>query len=223
MSRSAAGRRACRTRGSRSLRAAARRRPSPARCGRSAARRRRPAPRARPAEAARPSPRASASGSARRRRATAGPSIRAAASCQPTARARRMLAGSYRSPPRRQVDPADEGDPVVDDDRLLVVAVQRPLVRVERALDRACRRRGGLASLRTVARDGRKSGSGAPAQASTRTSTPLGQLCEQVAQDQRVVAAREREVGREVPAGEVDVRRAAASSSRCAAALRRRR
>ena len=35
----------------------------------------------------------------------------------------------------REVDPADEGDPVVDDDRLLVVAVNRPLARIELALD----------------------------------------------------------------------------------------
>ena len=34
-----------------------------------------------------------------------------------------------------QVDAADEGDAVVDHDRLLVVAMQRPFVRVERALD----------------------------------------------------------------------------------------
>jgi hypothetical protein len=34
---------------------------------------------------------------------------------------------------RGQVDSADEGDAVVDHDRLLVVAVHRPLLRIERA------------------------------------------------------------------------------------------
>jgi len=37
------------------------------------------------------------------------------------------------------VDPADERDSVVDDNRLLVVAVERPLTRVECAADRAGR------------------------------------------------------------------------------------
>jgi hypothetical protein len=35
----------------------------------------------------------------------------------------------------RQVDAADEGDPVVDHDELLVMAVQRPLLRVGRDCD----------------------------------------------------------------------------------------
>ncbi len=34
-----------------------------------------------------------------------------------------------------QVDAADEGDAVVDDDRLFVMAVHRPLLRIEGALD----------------------------------------------------------------------------------------
>ena len=40
----------------------------------------------------------------------------------------------------REVDAADECDPVVDDDRLLVVAVEGPLARVERDTARASRR-----------------------------------------------------------------------------------
>ena len=36
---------------------------------------------------------------------------------------------------RREVDPADEGDLAVDDDQLLVVAVERPLARVQRDVD----------------------------------------------------------------------------------------
>ena len=34
-----------------------------------------------------------------------------------------------------EVDATDEGDPIVDDDRLLVMAVHRPFLGVQRALD----------------------------------------------------------------------------------------
>ena len=48
-----------------------------------------------------------------------------------------------------QVDPADEGDAVVDEHELLVVAVERPLLRVELNADApAPQPRGGLAHLR---------------------------------------------------------------------------
>ena len=90
--------------------------------------------------------------------ATAGPSIRAATSCQPT---RAGLGGGRVEAVaglRGQVDAADERDPVVDDDRLLVVAVQGALVRVERALDarpssaaRACRAPRGATGERAAA------------------------------------------------------------------------
>ena len=66
----------------------------------------------------------------------------------------------------REIDAADEGDAVVDDDRLLVVAVQRALPGVGRPLHL----RPATELLHGVphrAREGRKSGSGAPAQTST--------------------------------------------------------
>lgn len=46
--------------------------------------------------------------------------------------ARRMVAVvEPLAPERREVDPTDEGDPIVDDDELLVMTVHRSLVRVE--------------------------------------------------------------------------------------------
>ena len=105
----------------------------------------------------------------------------------------------------REVDPADEGDPVVDDDRLLVVAVKRPLARIELALDPRA-----LCELVSHALDlapGR-------AEERERSACPdedpdvesLGQLREQIAKDKRGSLAHERKVGREVPAGDVHVR-----------------
>ena len=128
------------TRGSRSRRAERACRPAPEPCGRSAARRRPPARPAATAGAPRPSPRASAGGSGRRRLRPQGPRSSRAASCQPTVAARRVVASVETvARLRRQVDAADERDPVVDHDRLLVVAVHRPLLGIERALDaRVC-------------------------------------------------------------------------------------
>ncbi len=55
-----------------------------------------------------------------------------------------------------EVDAADERDPVVDHDRLLVVAVQRPLLRIEPTLDRECCASARRASrARRGVRDGR--------------------------------------------------------------------
>ena len=71
----------------------------------------------------------------------------------------------------RQVDPADERRLVVDDDELLVVAVERTLPRVERHRDPRAAGELVAHASRTSPRSGWKSGSGAPAQASTRTST----------------------------------------------------
>src|SRR5438093_615855 len=48
---------------------------------------------------------------------------------------RRPMVGEAITRFRREVDPTDERDAVVDDDRLFVMAVQRALVRIERALD----------------------------------------------------------------------------------------
>ena len=42
---------------------------------------------------------------------------------------------------RRQIDPSDERDTIVDHDRLLVVAVQRTLMRIKRTLDSCATRK----------------------------------------------------------------------------------
>ena len=69
----------------------------------------------------------------------------------------------------RQVDAAHECDAVVDDDRLLVMTVQRALLRVEGPLILVpAQTRSRI--FRTARREGRKSGSGAPAHVRTRTS-----------------------------------------------------
>ena len=88
---------------------------------------RRPAPR--------PSRRASAARSARPRPRPRGPAPRRrrrASRPRPAGVALRVASVSGHG---RQVDAADERQPAVDDDRLLVVAVQRALVRVELAAD----------------------------------------------------------------------------------------
>ena len=59
---------------------------------------------------------------------------------------------------------------------------------------------------RTLRRDGRKTGTGAPAQASTRTSARSASLGEEIAQHDRLPVATESEARLEVPAREVDVR-----------------
>ena len=72
-----------------------------------------------------------------------------------------------------EVDPADERDAVVDDDRLLVVAVHRPLLRVERALDLRVARRADRASpARLSARGGRAARVRLPTPARERRRAP---------------------------------------------------
>ena len=104
----------------------------------------------------------------------------------------------------REVDAADEGQLVVDDHELLVVAVQRPLVRVERAHD-------GAVLAKRVAR----AAYGAPRHRIHRQRrsapqqhayghTPSG-VREEVVQDHRRLVRRQREVRRDAPAGDVDV------------------
>ena len=108
--------------------------------------------------------------------------MRADASCQPTLRARRML-GRVEAVAGLggEIDAADERDPVVDHDRLLVMAVHRPLLRVELALDpRVARQlvahRAHLAARRPEQRQRR-------ARPDEHADVdPLGQLGEQVAQ-----------------------------------------
>ena len=108
-----------------------------------------------------------------------------------------------------QVDAVDERDLVVDDDRLLVVAVDRVLARVAVGLDLRVARQVldlGLDLLaRRVEERDRRAGPDHDAHVD-----PLGQLGQQRADRQRVLAADQLEVRREVPAGQVDVRARAA-------------
>ena len=155
--------------------------------------------------------------------ATAGPSIRAAASCQPIARARRVMARVESvAGLRGEVDAADERDAVVDHDRLLVMAMHRPLLRVERALDARVLRQAvpHLAHLATRRPEERQRRSGPDEHAHV---DALGQLGEEVAQDDRLVAAHELEVRREVPVRHVNVRARRTQLARHHRAARRRR
>ncbi len=105
----------------------------------------------------------------------------------------------------RQVDAADEGDRVVDDDRLLVVAVHRPLARVERALDPRPDREA-VAHLPHLCPGGPEHRQRGARPGEHADLDPLGGLGEQIAQENCLPAVLERELGREVPAGHVHVR-----------------
>ena len=105
----------------------------------------------------------------------------------------------------REVDPADEGDPIVDDDRLLVVAVKWPFARIELALDpRAlCELVSHSLDLAPGRAEERERSAGPDEDPDVES---LGQLREQIAKDERGSLPHERKVGREVPAGDVHVR-----------------
>ena len=132
--------------------------------------------------------------------------MRAQASCQPTLDARRVVvrvvavAGFG-----GEVDAADEGDSVVDDDRLLVMAVHRPFLAVEGALDlrvadQLVAHLPHVASRRPKQRQ-RRAGPGEHADIE-----PFRQLCQEVAKDERLGLSRECEVRGEEPAGQMHVR-----------------
>ena len=104
-----------------------------------------------------------------------------------------------------EVDAADECDLVVDDHELLVMAVQRPLVRVERARD-------GSASAELVADPAyrtpgdrvERQGGASPQQHPY--GHTVGGVGEQLAQDHRPLVRRQGKVRRDAPAGDVHVR-----------------
>ena len=104
-----------------------------------------------------------------------------------------------------EVDPADERDAVVDDDRLLVVAMHRPLLRVERALDLRLAHEA-IAHLPHVLARGTEERQRCACPHQHANVDALRQLGEQVAEHDRLALPLEREVGREVPARQVDVR-----------------
>ena len=102
----------------------------------------------------------------------------------------------------RQVDPADERDLVVDDDELLVVAVERPLTCIERhrdprTVDEIVARLAHLAAIRVEERQ-RRTGPGEHPD----VHSP-GRFCEQLPQRRPSALEPERRI--EVPAGQVDV------------------
>jgi hypothetical protein len=106
---------------------------------------------------------------------------------------------------RRQVDAADEGDPVVDDDELLVMAVQRPLLRVGHDFDLRpeAERMPGAVDVAAVGVEKRQRRARPEEHAH---GDPLRQLGEQRPELDAPGTPHEREVRCDVPAGEVDVR-----------------
>ena len=103
---------------------------------------------------------------------------------------------------RGQVDATHEGDTIVDDDRLLVVTVKRPLPRVETAFDPGLLREliAHLPDLAPGRAKERQRRTGPHEHAHVHT---LGQFGQQVAQHHGALLAYEREVRREEPAGDV--------------------
>ena len=111
---------------------------------------------------------------------------------------------------RGEVDPADERDAVVDDDRLLVMAVHRPLLRVESALNLRVLGQP-VAHRRDISPRGAEERKRRPGPDEHAHVEPLGQFGEEVPKDERVaITALERERRSEVPPGDVDVRLRAA-------------
>jgi FkbM family methyltransferase len=103
-----------------------------------------------------------------------------------------------------EINPADEGDAVVDDHELLVVAVQWPLAGVERAAHAGSPTEDGpdfahLAPGRPKHRQWRSS----PGEYAHLDA--FGQLREQIAQDKWLAIAAKCEPGRKMPACEVDM------------------
>ena len=106
----------------------------------------------------------------------------------------------------REVDAADERDLVVDHDRLLMVAVHRPLVAIERTLDprrdtQPLASRAHLGASRVKQRHGR---SGPQQHANVDRLGELGQ--QPTEHDRRVTVAHELQRRLQMPAGDVDVR-----------------
>jgi hypothetical protein len=106
---------------------------------------------------------------------------------------------------RRQVDPADERDPVVDHDELLVMAVQRALLCVVRELDLRAEgeRVPDTVDVLAVGMEERQRRPGPDEHAHRH---PLGELGQQRAQLDALPPAGQCEVGRDVPPGHMDVR-----------------
>ena len=108
---------------------------------------------------------------------------------------------------RGQVDTPDERDLAVHDDQLLVVAMHRPLVEIKRALHAraADELLAHAAHGRTSRREDRQRRS--PQQHPDLDS--LGQITEQIAQPRRLIVARQSEIRRNVPPGDMHMRASA--------------
>ena len=104
-----------------------------------------------------------------------------------------------------EVDAADECHAVVDDDRLLVMAVHEPNAGVELAADPVSpvEPLDHLPHLATRGAEDRNRGAAPDENADV---DPLGQLREQISHDRGLVSARELELRREEAAGDMDVR-----------------
>ena len=104
-----------------------------------------------------------------------------------------------------QVDATDERDAIIDHDRLLVVAVHRPLPGVERALDAAARHQL-IANLSSIATPGPQHGQRRTGPDQDPNGKAGGDVGEQLPQDRRRLVSREGKVWREVPPRDMDVR-----------------
>ena len=138
---------------------------------------------------------------------TAGPAILAHASCQPTfARAGWSVGVVAVAGFRGEVDTADEGDAIVDHDRLLVVAVQRSFVSSRGAHWIFVSRVSCVAHLPYVAARRAKERQRRPRPGKHPDVEALCQLCKQVTKHERLSVPCQGEIRREVPARQVNVR-----------------
>lgn len=106
---------------------------------------------------------------------------------------------------RGEVDPADERHAVIDDDRLLVMAMHRPLFRIERALDL-----GGCGQLLSnpphLTSGGTEERKGSTGPDQHPDLDAFGQFREEIPKDYVLAVALECEIRRKVPARQMNVR-----------------
>ena len=176
---------------------------APAPCGRSAARRRPPARRRDRRGSVSPVTSCQRMRKCSATSATAGPSIRARASCQPTRAAGAVVgavvpvAGLARSGRcRRRTRPGRRSRSSSRGGSAAAAPCASSAHWISRAAATAPR-----ASSRTSPREGRKSGSGAPAQTSTRTSTRSASSASRLRRTTARSSRRQGELGGEEPAG----------------------
>ena len=129
------------------------------------------------------------------------------------ARARRMLIGVEAiTRLRGEIDAADERHAVIDDNRLFVMAVHRPFVRIKCALDLRPSTQL-LPNPPHVAPRGTEERKGSAGPDQHADIEALGQFREEIPKDYVLAVALEREIRRKVPPGQMNVR--ARSSELC--------